>query len=126
VADYPIPKQKFYNQRWKAPKGKLSVRLSARPNPDMRGWAAEVNIPEYAVTVSSLKEAQRAVNKFVSDNDLGGGNFPLKVPVTNDEGLLIAEISYNGRVWEPGTRGGGPEIKLAELVARVVDRYLSR
>ena len=85
-----------------APMGKLVVVLSAVPNPDFdrRSWEATVSIQPKEKVVADFREASRAVQKFIAENNLGGGNWP-GGPVYDDTGTQVAYISYNGRVWEP-------------------------
>jgi len=103
----------------RAPKGKYAVELSAAPNPDFwpGSFEAEVRIRPSWVVVRSLKEASMVARKFIRANELGGGNWT-GGNVVDDAGVVVAHVSYNGRVWEgPGRGRPTREIKLAkELV----------
>ncbi len=50
-----------------------------------------------AVEVGSLKEASERCSQFIDANNLGGGNWVGGQVFDGD--FLIAEVSYNGRVW---------------------------
>src|SRR5579859_1371534 len=63
----------------------------SRPLPGLRNQTA---------TVASLEEASAACRKFISDNDLGGGNWS-GGQITDGE-TVIGQVSYNGVVWPPG------------------------
>jgi len=52
------------------------------------------------VTIASFKEASEVCSKYITDNELGSGNWAGGVIVEN--GNAIARVSYNGRVWEGG------------------------
>ena len=77
-----------------------TVSLSAEPNPDYDEDTQEgsVNIPEQLVPVKSVSEARNKVMQFISENDLGSGNWSGGQIFEN--GKPIAFVSYNGRVWE--------------------------
>jgi hypothetical protein len=46
----------------------------------------------------SYKEASEVASKWISDNDLGAGNWSGgEIAV---KGTVVAHVSYNGRVWE--------------------------
>lgn len=57
-----------------------------------------MNIPEQLVPVKSVSEARNKVMQFISENDLGSGNWSGGQIFEN--GKPIAFVSYNGRVWE--------------------------
>lgn len=50
-------------------------------------------------TVYSLREASREVRRYIEANCLGPRDFVGGV-VVDDAGNRIAEVSYNGRVWD--------------------------
>lgn len=77
-----------------------TVSLSAEPNPDFDEDSLEgsINIPEQLVPVKSVSEARNKVMQFISENDLGSGNWSGGQIFEN--GRPIAFVSYNGRVWE--------------------------
>lgn len=76
------------------------IELSAEPNPDFSPGSHEatVNIPVKKVSVKSIDEARKRVIDFISENDLGSGNWTGGQIYQN--GKPIAHISYNGKVWE--------------------------
>ena len=84
-----------------------TVSLSAEPNPDYDEDTQEgsVNIPEQLAPVKSISEARDKVMQFISEFDLGSGNWS-GGQIFDTEGKPIAFISYNGRVWE-GKIGDG-------------------
>lgn len=90
----------------KPPKGLgLTVFLKNRGNPDFR-QDENRKLPDtvsdiYAV-VSSIQEAQLLCRAYVEFYDLGGGNF-YDSKVFDNDGNHIANISYNGRVWDART-----------------------
>ena len=52
-----------------------------------------------AIGVTSLEEASIAAQQYRDANDLGGGNWiPAKI-IDTATGDVVAEISYNGKVW---------------------------
>lgn len=77
-----------------------TVSLSAEPNPDFDEDSLEgsINIPEKLVPVKSISEARDKVMQFISENDLGSGNWAGGQIFEN--GIPVAFISYNGKVWE--------------------------
>ena len=80
----------------------MKVTLNSVGNPDHN---QNPNLPMYGakknsvVTVKSFKEASEVCQKFIEDNDLGGGNWN-GGRIFDDDGKEIAHVSYNGRVWE--------------------------
>lgn len=77
------------------------VSLSAEPNPDFDEDTLEgsIDIPEQLVPVKSVSEARDKVMQFISENDLGSGNWG-GGQIFDTEGKPIAFVSYNGKVWE--------------------------
>lgn len=51
--------------------------------------------------VASIAEASAACRQFITDNELGGGNWS-GGDVQDASGKVVARISYNGRAWLPG------------------------
>jgi hypothetical protein len=94
----------------KAPKGKLIVALGAGPNLDFEPPSRERFIKKgltYA-TVRNMKEASRTCQRFIRDNELGGGNWyaggsgsVMPGDVFDENGEMVGRISYNGRMWSP-------------------------
>jgi predicted ABC-type ATPase len=73
----------------------LQVELGAISNPDMD----EDNEIEFKrVSVKSIDEAVKLVKNFISENDLGSGEF-IGAQIYNN-GKPIAYVSYNLKVWE--------------------------
>lgn len=84
------------------PEKRYEILLSNAGNPDFgqnpeeQLWGTE---PAYWSPVLNAKEASEASQKYIGENDLGGGNWTggqvrcvvMKRPV--------AQVSYNGRVW---------------------------
>ncbi len=88
--------------------GELTLILSHGPNPDVRGggyWGAPPDPGrERRVPVASLAEASRALREFIERNELGAGNMTRRTgTVLGPGGCAVARVSYNGRVWRPGT-----------------------
>ena len=74
----------------------LLVKLSSCKNPDFKNDPTK-NYSE-DITVTSLRQAKDACQRFIADNDLGGGNWAGGQVYENGE--PVAWISYNGRVWD--------------------------
>jgi hypothetical protein len=91
---------------------KLNVQLSNVGNPDHRqdssralpgtttGWKA----------VDSVEAAQAAVRAYISENDLGGGNWTGGDVKDVETGEVIGSISYNGRFWPADEPSNGMTI----------------
>ena len=84
------------------PKG-MYVALQSAVNPDFPTWDSEGNY-EYNkrrgtefVRVRDLQEASKVSQGYIRGHDLGGGNWT-GGQVYRD-GIMVAYISYNGRVW---------------------------
>jgi hypothetical protein len=80
---------------------KLSVELSNVGNPDHRENPdrALSGIQTGWKTVDSVEAAQAAVRAYISENDLGGGNWSGGDVKNLETGDIIGSISYNGRFW---------------------------
>lgn len=92
----------------------MTVELASVGNPDFRQdpdqpmYGCE---PNKIVRVVSFKEASEVCQKFIGDNDLGSGNWA-GGDIKDDKGVVIAMVSYNGRVWKGGSlTGKNEEIK---------------
>lgn len=72
----------------------MIVKLEAKSNPDHRDG---ISIKATWANVSSLNEASAVCQKFISDNQLGSGNWT--GGDVKDNGVSVARISYNGRIW---------------------------
>lgn len=81
----------------------MDVLLSHVRNPDIPGgyWSdAAVRIPSSKRrAVKDLLEAVHVVLWFIDRNGLGGGNW--SGGEVRRDGVVIARVSYNGRVWTP-------------------------
>lgn len=59
--------------------------------------------------VEDLKDASRAVRKYIEHNDLGSGcsdDVAFAGGEVYDDGMKhVATVSYNGRVWDAKNRG---------------------
>ena len=96
----------------KAPRGKLIVRLALMPNPDFGPGSPEAALEaDESKVVKDIRQARDATQKFIRSWNAGGGNW-VGGQVFDDKGKQVAQISYNGRVWEPG-KYPTPEIHLA-------------
>jgi hypothetical protein len=65
-------------------------------------WEPAIDKRRIVQEVSSLAEASAALTQWVARNGLGGGNLARDCGEVRDNGKVIARVSYNGRVWEPG------------------------
>ena len=85
-----------------APKGAYKVLLASVGNPDFGqdNRRSLPGVPRRTLRVASLADASKACRAYIGHYELGGGNW-LGGEVKKD-GKLIAQISYNGRAWEPG------------------------
>lgn len=80
----------------------MHVRLSHVPNPDIREggyWSQMCREGETTIRVKSLVEATAVCGRYITKNDLGGGNWT-GGQVFDDTCKQIARVSYNGRVWD--------------------------
>jgi len=81
----------------------MIVKLSSCGNPD---FGQDPNRPLYGcekdkkISVDSFKEASQVCVEFISQNDLGSGNWDGGQVFDGDK--QVAQVSYNGRVWEHG------------------------
>ena len=96
----------------KAPAGMLNVQLMSVSDPD-RDDAGEKRIPQRWVVVRSMAEAVTVVRAFITQNDLGMGNWT-GGKIVDEFGMIVAQITFNGRVWEPG-KFPQPEINVHEF-----------
>lgn len=85
----------------------MKVLLSSVGNPDFgqnpneQLWGAE---PNRVVDINSFEEASAECTSFIHHNQLGSGNWT-GGKVTDNNGNVIATVSYNGRVWKPRKKG---------------------
>lgn len=85
----------------------FSVNLSNCGNPDYRQDPSRP-LPETVcgwVRTPSLFEAARLCRKYMRFYELGGGNWN-GGEITDANGLIVARVSANGRIWEGATYGG--------------------
>jgi hypothetical protein len=110
---------------------RYAVHLKAVSNPDYeddpRDPRGHLSIPANMAPVASLREASLVVRTFIDSHDLGGGNWAGGEVYTLDERFgtpkdLIAKVSYNGRVWEPGAYPT-PEIDVTEFDRRAGKKH---
>ena len=87
----------------RAPKGGLLLEVSAVPNGDFSegSWEAQVELGPEWLRVGSLAVASAVAMAYRRKHRLGGGNWS-GGQVWDDGGKMVARVSYNGRVWEPG------------------------
>ena len=85
----------------------LKVTLAHVKNPDIRSggyWQEPVESGKrQTVDADSIEAAAKICREYIERNHLGGGNW-VGGKVTQD-GKHIADISYNGRAWEPAPKG---------------------
>ena len=80
--------------------GRYALNLSSCGNvdhdqdPDRQMYGVRPDI----AYVSNLAEAARAARAYIDTNGLGGGNWA-RGEVRDADDNLVANISYNGRVW---------------------------
>jgi len=74
------------------------VNLASVGNPDYRQDPTKSISPEIQRTVNSFREASDACMDYIAEWDLGGGNWTGGQIFKN--GIQVAEISYNGRIWK--------------------------
>lgn len=80
----------------------LEIILGSVPNPDFgqrRGGPQD--IAAHSVRVADLREARETALAFLREHDLGGGNWGPRFGkiMRASDGLHIARMSYNGRLW---------------------------
>ena len=73
----------------------FTVTLQSIGNPDFHEPA--IKSEAISVKASSLDDASAICRKYISENDLGGGNW-MGGQVYQD-GIQVAQISFNGRIW---------------------------
>ena len=81
----------------------MKVRLSSCGNPDFRQDPHKPlpGVRRQTVSVKDIAGASRACLQYILENQLGGGNWD-GGQVIDAAGAVIAQVSYNGRVWPPG------------------------
>lgn len=78
----------------------MIIEIKHTKNIDIKGgyWSKMKRPNNIKFTVKTLKQAVRKCQDFIEKYDLGGGNWDNANVI--DHGVLIAHISYNGRVWD--------------------------
>jgi len=95
----------------------FKVRLASVGNPDFgqdpsrRLYGAE---PNRTASCTTLEEAVELCMEFISANDLGGGNWS-GGRVTDATGKAVAQISYNGSLWDYAAYKKGELQELAPI-----------
>ena len=88
---------------------RFRVLLANVGNPDFR-QDSERPLPGSRsglwVKASSLREAAEICRTYIHDEDLGGGNWAGGEVQLRETNETVAEISYNGRAWKPGSIRG--------------------
>lgn len=81
----------------------LFVVLEAWGNPDL-GEPPGRLLPRKTVAARDLAHASELCLAFISRNGLGGGNWIDKAgDISDAKGHPVGHVSYNGKVWEPGS-----------------------
>lgn len=85
----------------------LTVTLQAVPNldHDTRRHERTIRVPAKRVAVSSLTEAAKAVGAFISEFDLGSGNFTGRAGLVCRDGVPLCRVSYELRLWAVDAQG---------------------
>lgn len=60
------------------------------------------------VPVADFAAASKACRDYIEENNLGAGNWA--GGKIHSEGKVVAEVSYNGKVWPPGGYKQGVEL----------------
>jgi len=79
-----------------------TLRLAHGPNPDIRGgyWDGTPSVPRsQRVSITSFADASETCRKWIDQHGLGGGNW-YGGEIYDGTGKQIANVSYNGRVWQ--------------------------
>ena len=58
------------------------------------------------VCSESIEVLQDAMRKYIDDNDLSAGNISMVNVFDKETKEFVGQISYNGRFWKDGYRGG--------------------
>jgi hypothetical protein len=81
----------------------MIVKLSHGPNPDIMSggyWSQPVDHGVQEIEVEDFAEASRVCREYIERNNLGGGNWDGGQVM--QDGMQVAKVSYNGRIWSPG------------------------
>lgn len=80
----------------------MRVQLASVGNPDFR---QDPDKPLFGcesdklIAVTTFRQAREACMQFISDNELGSGNWS-GGKITDENENTIAYVSFNGRVWD--------------------------
>ncbi len=77
----------------------MKLVLDACPNPDYK--QTEAPAPRREVLVGSYRQASQVVQAYIKEHNLGGGNWS-GGQILAENGIEVACVSYNGRVWVGG------------------------
>ena len=93
----PADIKKAYNANFAA--NGYEILLEAVPNEDFGkdDYSGTISIPAKKYPAKSVQEARDMAIEFISENDLGSGNWSGGQIYQN--GKPVAFVSYNGRVW---------------------------
>jgi hypothetical protein len=75
----------------------FELKLASVPNPDRDEWFSPA--PLQVMNVKSLQEASRKCREYITEYNLGSGNWAGGYVFKNNK--QIARISYNGKIWKP-------------------------
>jgi len=91
-----------------APFGEFTVRLASAGNPDFGQdpRRSMPGVPRRMIQVATLRAASDACRAYIEHHELGGGNWTGGEVWRGIGRKAVAQISYNGRAWEPSKRGG--------------------
>jgi len=81
--------------------GRFTVKLSSVGNPDygQDPFRSMPGVPYCWAHVDSVEEAAKLVRHYIEFFDLGGGNWSGGEIVRQADGLVVGNVSYNGRFW---------------------------
>lgn len=85
-------------------RGKFVVVLASVGNPDFGqdNRRSMPGVPKKRLRVASLRAASQACRLYIEHYELGGGNWLGGAVLDHKTKEQVAEISYNGRAWQPG------------------------
>ncbi len=88
----------------------MKLKLAHVANGDISGgyWQPPIDKKPITLELPTLRACSAALDTWVTRNGLGSGNMARECGYVFDGGKQIAEISYNGRAWEPGMVGKKP------------------
>lgn len=86
----------------KTPKYQVKVESVANEDFGPENWEHMNVVPAVWVPVNSFAEAVSVCSFFITNNEMGGGNWAGGQVVRYGTKEEVARISYNGKVWKPG------------------------